>query len=134
MNVVTDTNVVIAVALQEPSKQALLDATVGCHLIAPDVLPYEICNAIRNVTRRTDTAISEVEAHKALQIALSIPVGLYPVDLGDALQLAIDAQILAWDAFFLELARVQQSPILTLDRRLIAAAQAIGVKAIEVNQ
>ena len=52
MKYVVDTNVLLAVALGEPEKEWLVEATDGCELVAPEVLPYEIANAISALLKR----------------------------------------------------------------------------------
>ena len=46
MRITADTNIFLAVILEEPEKQGIVELTSGIHLIAPDALPYEIGNAI----------------------------------------------------------------------------------------
>jgi hypothetical protein len=46
MKIIADTNTFIAVALNEPEKDKIIRLTDGHDLIAPDVLPFEIGNAL----------------------------------------------------------------------------------------
>jgi hypothetical protein len=42
MNIVADTNIFLAVALNEPEKDVITQLTTGMVIIAPEILPYEI--------------------------------------------------------------------------------------------
>ncbi len=52
MRIVTDSSVFLAVALNEPEKVRLIEITTGNDLIAPDVLPFELGNALSSLCRR----------------------------------------------------------------------------------
>jgi len=55
-----------------------------------------------------------------------------PSDLIVALKLSKQANIYAYDAYFLDCALRQRAPLLTLDRRLKASAQNLNVETMEV--
>ena len=44
--IVADANVYLAVILNEPEKKSIIENTRGVTLISPEVLPYEIGNAL----------------------------------------------------------------------------------------
>ncbi len=46
MKTVADTSTFLAVALEEPEKSRLIEVTEGKELVAPPILPYEICQRI----------------------------------------------------------------------------------------
>lgn len=52
MKVVADTNTFLAVALNEPERPRIIDMTQGCDLLAPEVLPFEIGNALTAMVKR----------------------------------------------------------------------------------
>jgi len=53
MKIVADTNTFIAVALNEPEKDMIIRLTEGYDLVAPEVLPFEIGNALTAMMKRT---------------------------------------------------------------------------------
>lgn len=116
MQVVADTNVFLAVALNEPEKLRILKMTAGAELFAPEILPYEIGNALSAMVKRQ--RLSTAQACSALAAARSIPVRLLDVDIADALKLATDFRLYAYDAYFLKCARSVPAPLLTLDRHM----------------
>ena len=53
MKIIADTNTFIAVALNEPEKDKIIRLTEGHDLIAPDVLPFEIGNALTAMMKKS---------------------------------------------------------------------------------
>ena len=129
MKVVADTNVFIAVALDEPEKQRVVDLTSGCELLAPEVLPFEIGNALTALMRKRKLELDEIEP--AWNAAQSIPVELCSLDFREALRIAGRLRIYAYDAYFIECALKARSPFLTLDRRLRVVAADLGIEILE---
>ncbi len=129
MRIVTDTSVFLAVALNEPEKARLIEITAGRDLIAPDVLPYELGNALSSLCRRK--MISAEEALRVWDVFMEIPVELKPIEIRSALELAAENMIYAYDAYFMECSRHWRSPLLTLDLKLKAAAIRGGIEVLE---
>lgn len=129
MKLVADTNVFIAVALDEPEKQRIIENTSGCEVLAPEVLPFEIGNALTSLMRKRILKPDEIEA--AWIATQAIPVELRDLDIQEALRIASRLNIYAYDAYFIECALSTRSPLLTLDRRLRTVAGQYGVKILE---
>ena len=54
MKLVADTSVFLAVTLEEPERARIIELTAGTELLAPEVLPFEIGNAIPEPNGRAD--------------------------------------------------------------------------------
>jgi predicted nucleic acid-binding protein len=52
MNIVADTNIFLAVVLNEPEKELIIQLTSNMVIIAPEILPYEIGNALTAMVKR----------------------------------------------------------------------------------
>ena len=130
MRIVTDTSVFLAVALNEPEKARLIEITIGQDLIAPDVLPYELGNALSSLCRRR--LIRAEEASRVWDVLMEIPVELKPVEIRSALELAAENMIYAYDAYFMECSRHWRCPLLTLDTKLRTAAIRSGIEVLEM--
>ena len=128
MKIVADTNTFLVVALDEPEKQEIIALTNGQELIAPAVLPFEIGNALSALVKRNK--LSEVEARAAWKACQKIPVDLRGVDIEQALNIAFENNIYAYDAYFIECAINLRSPLLTLDRQLKSVALTQGLKIL----
>ncbi len=129
MKIVADTNTFIAVALNEPEKEMIIRLTEGHDLVAPEVLPFEIGNALTTMMKRNVLDADEVIL--AWAMVQHIPVDLRRIDIGAALKIATKYRIYAYDAYFLECAFNLHSPLLTLDRQMKAVAQKIGLQVME---
>jgi len=129
MKVVADTNTFIAVALDEPEKDKIIQLTEEHDLIAPDVLPFEIGNALTAMMKKKVLQKEEVES--AWEIVQQIPVDLRQIDIKSALGLAVKLNLYAYDAYFLKCAESLRSPLLTLDLGMQRVAREMGIKIME---
>jgi predicted nucleic acid-binding protein len=129
MNIIADTNIFLAVALNEPEKPRIIEITLEADIIAPEILPYEIGNALSTLVKRQQITPSEaLSAQKAIHL---IPVRLINIDIWSALELAIEHQIYAYDAYFLSCAKNLSYPLMTLDQPLKRLAKALNIKVLE---
>ena len=129
MNVVADTNIFLAIALDEPQKEHIIDVTSDAVLSAPEILPYEIGNALSAMTKRG--RISKGEALAAEKAANLIPVRLVSIDVQQALELAIEYNIYSYDAYFLLCAKSLVQSLMSLDKRMKQIARDLGIDVLE---
>ena len=129
MNIVSDTNIFLAVVFNEPEKGLIIQLTAGYEAIAPEILPYEVGNALSAMIKRKQ--ITHEQALQAQKSINAIPVRLQSVDITQALKLAIDFNIYAYDAYFLQCALNQSCPLLTLDKRMKQVAQKLNIQVME---
>jgi len=52
MKIIADTNTFLAVTLYEPERDTIIRLTVGHDLVAPNILPFEIGNALSAMLKR----------------------------------------------------------------------------------
>ena len=131
MEIVIDTAAILAVVLEEPERPALVAATTGAVLFAPASLPWEVGNALVAAVRRRRLSAAAAEA--GWTSYQQVAVRLVEVDIRRAIAVAIEHGVYAYDAYMLELARSRGLPLLTLDARLSAVAQAAGIDLVEVS-
>lgn len=129
MRIVADTNTFLAVALDEPEREKIIQLTKGHELVAPEVLPFEIGNALTAMMKKN--TLNPEELTLIWDTALMIPVELYRSDIRMALQVAVKFNIYAYDAYFVECAIRLRCPLLTLDRRLKSVARENGIKILD---
>jgi predicted nucleic acid-binding protein len=129
MKIVADTNILLAVALDEPERQRIIDLTVGAEVFAPEILPYEIGNALSALVKRR--RLTGEQAMAALAVTRRMPVRLVAVDVAQALQLATDSGIYAYDAYVLHCARALSYPLLTLDARMQQVGAELKITVLE---
>lgn len=129
MDIVADTNIFLAVSLNEPEKSRVIQLTMDASIIAPEILPYEIGNALSAMVKRKK--LTEEEALEAERVTGLIPVRLVSVDVHASLKIAAEQHIYAYDAYFLQCARVYSLPLLTLDKRMKQVAAQLGIQVLE---
>ena len=129
MKIIADTNTFLAVALNEPEKDKIIRLTEDHELIAPDVLPFEIGNALTAMMKKNTLKKDEVVS--AWKVVQKIPVDLRHTDIKAALSIAVKYNIYAYDAYFLECADNLRSPLLTLDLGMQKVARQMGITILE---
>ena len=129
MNIIADTNIFLAVALDEPEKINIVKLTSGSEIFSPEILPYEIGNALSTMVKRK--RITKKEALSAQNRANSISVRLINIDTYQALKLAIKYNIYAYDAYFLQGAKTLSHPLITLDKRMKQVANELNIELLE---
>ena len=129
MKIIADTNTFIAVALNEPEKKRIIQLTEGHDLIAPDVLPFEIGNALTAMMKKN--SLKKEDVASTWEVVQQIPVDLRHTDIKSALRMAIKFNIYAYDAYFLKCAENLRSPLLTLDNGMKRVAREIGITILE---
>lgn len=129
MNIVADTNIFLSVALDEPEKDNIVRLTIDATLVAPEILPYEVGNALSAMVKRG--RLSASDAMEVEQVVSAIPVRLMRAEIPASLQIALEHNIYAYDAYFLHCARVFSCPVLTLDRRMQQVARQLSIDILE---
>lgn len=129
MKVIADTNIFLAVVLNEPEKSNIIELTAGFELLAPEVLPFEIGNAISAMMKKR--LITAEEANLIWDASQQISVELSTVDIKEALNIAIEHNIYAYDAYFLQCAINNKYPLITLDRKMKEIGKNLKIKILE---
>ena len=129
MKIIADTNTFIAVALNEPEKSNIIQLTEGCDLAAPDVLPFEIGNALTAMMKKGTLQTDQLQ--ESWDIIQQIPVELRRIDIKSALNVAVKFNIYAYGAYFLECAGSLKCPIITLDQGMQTIARNMGILVVE---
>jgi len=130
MDIVIDTSALVAVIVGEPERNKLIEITKGNNLIGPGSIPWEIGNAFSSMFKRN--RISVEEAQKGLLIFSSIPLRYIEPDFIRVLRLSKETNMYAYDAYFLDCAIRHKAPLLTLDKKLKAAAINLKLDTLEV--
>jgi predicted nucleic acid-binding protein len=130
-NIVIDTSAILAVLLDKPEKQAVVEATMGSVVCAPASLRWEVGNAAtagvkrrRLTTERARQLVTDFEQVTIRELAIDIRRA---VDLGLALG------IYAYDAYILEAARSSGFPLLALAGPIRRNAKKLGVSLVELD-
>jgi predicted nucleic acid-binding protein len=128
MDIVSDASAFLAVVLDEESRGWVIERTSDCTLVSPEILPYEIANALIAVKRKG--RLTNREVLKAFDISQGIPVKLVSVSVRDALRIAVKHSIHAYDAFYLQCCIETKLPLISLDNRMCDVARSLSLKVV----
>ncbi len=131
MKVTIDTSAVLAVLLNENSRDLILKKTVGTELIAPESIDAEIGNALSAMLKRgritSDMAKEVVDQYQLIHIRRSL------IRISPSLNLSTELNIYAYDAYVLDCAMQFKSQLLTLDTKMIQVASYLNIPTLEVS-
>jgi len=130
MDIVIDASAILAVIIDEPERDRVVEITTGHNLVGPGSIPWEIGNAFSSMLKQD--RLSPKQATRGLAIFQSVPIRYLAVDLANAVSIAHANNLYAYDAYYLDCASRHAAPLLTLDRPLQRAAGKIGVRFLEV--
>ena len=101
-------------------------------LLAPGSVPWEVGNALIAGFRRK--RLNARQVGDAWAFFERIPLRLLPIAVAQALELAEQIGLYAYDAYILEAVRTRRVPLLTTDKRLRAAAAGLGLEVWEATR
>ncbi|MFA6010213.1 MAG: type II toxin-antitoxin system VapC family toxin [Desulfobacteraceae bacterium] len=130
MDIVIDTSALIAVIVDEPERDKIIELTKGNALIGPGSIPWEIGNAFSAMFKRNRLGLEE--AKRGLEIFKSIPLRYIDTDFANAVSISSQTNMYAYDAYFLDCALRHKAPLLTLDSRLKETARILKITTLEV--
>ena len=129
MEIAVDASVLIAVIADEAEKAALIEKTRDADLIAPASIHWEIGNAFSAMFKRKRVTVKQ--ALQAIEIYQQIPLRFVDVGLPEALEVAAELNIYAYDAYVLCCASKYHASLLTLDTQLVKLAKQKGISVLE---
>ncbi len=118
---VVDASALVAVLFAEPSGAGVAARLRGCDLVAPKLLDFELANTCLSKIRRQPARREDLLA--AYSGRERIRVETMDVDHAAVLALAEQTGLTGYDASYLWLARSIGVELVTLDRKLDAAAR-----------
>lgn len=127
---VVDTSILIAVIVNEPQRDWIIELTRGADLLAPPCVHWEVGHAFSAMPRRN--RITLAQALRSLEAYGQIPIRFVDVELEESLAFAARLNIYAYDAYLVRCALKYNAPLISLDESLVRVAQQMHVKVIEV--
>ncbi len=117
---VIDASALAAIIFAEPESESVAVNLAGAMLVAPNLLSYEMANiCLKKMRKHPDQRDFYAEEFAAF---MRYDVELVDVEHGEVLQLAASSNLTSYDASYLWLAQSLGAELITLDRRLAAAA------------
>jgi predicted nucleic acid-binding protein len=100
MDVLLDASAVMAIILNEPNRDTVIKLTENTMLISCEVISFEVGNALVNLYRKQKITVDGLlEAYRAFAL---IPFRIVKVNIENALKIACNHKIYAYDAYYLE--------------------------------
>lgn len=123
--VVLDASVLAAIAFAEPEAAVIAEDIDGSEVHAPTLLRYEMANiALKKIRQRPDRAGDIVRAVSDAT-GPRWAISWHDVDAAEMTMLARQTGLSAYDASYLWLAGSLGANLVTLDRQLIRASEAL---------
>jgi len=130
MDIVLDTSTLIAVIINEPERDKIIELTIGKTLIGPGSIPWEIGNAFSAMFKQNRLTLDE--AQNGLTIFETIPFRYVQPNFVSTFKIAKQTNMYTYDAYFLDCAIRHHAPLLTLDYKLKKTARNLNIKTLEV--
>jgi predicted nucleic acid-binding protein len=129
MDVLLDASAIMAIILNEQNRDTVIMLTRNTTLFSPEVISFEIGNALVNLYRKQKILESELlEAYRNFTL---IPIRNIKVDIGKALKIACNYKIYAYDAYYLEIASRLKIPLITFDESMKRVAFNLKVNILD---
>ncbi|MDR1445756.1 MAG: type II toxin-antitoxin system VapC family toxin, partial [Treponema sp.] len=116
MEIMVDAGTIICIILNEPEKQRIITLTESAELAVPEMIPFEIGNALSRMYKRN--RLNEEQIIRAYALYETLPLRIVKVNMTKALKLSCKYNIYAYDAYYLETSYRLNLPLLTLDGQM----------------
>lgn len=130
MRIVADTSTIIAVVAGEAEKARLIELTKDATIVVPPSIDWEVGNAFSAMLKRSRITLEQ--AIEAIEIYQEILLEIVEIDLKEAVRLAGNHKIYAYDAYILRCAIEHNLPLISLDQNMIEIAKQEGIQVLEV--
>ena len=123
-----DASAIMAVIMEEPGRERVINFTKNAVIVSPDIVGYEIGNGLTKMMRKK--IIDKKGMIKSIQYFKRIPIKLVEIDLENALNIAWEYKIYAYDAYYLESAKRLNLSLLTFDENMRRIGKEIGLTVL----
>lgn len=129
MEIVADASAFLAVVLNESDRDWIIQKTAGKRIVSPEVLPYEIGNALIAIKRKG--RLNDREILRAFDLSQRIAVRLISVKIHDAMKIALRFNIYAYNAYYLQCCIENKLSLISLDDRMCDIAENLEIKVVK---
>jgi predicted nucleic acid-binding protein len=141
--VIIDASAVLAVLLNEPHRERILEATAESEAVSPETLPFEVANALSGLAKQRGGPVSTEIARAAFARFMDgMTIRLLPMTADDhraALEIALELGLYSYDGYMLLAAQREGAALLTLDGigkkpGLFKQAHKVGVRVVTLEK
>ena len=126
MEIVLDASAIIAVIIDEPEAQIVINGTKNSTIVSPNIISCEIANALTRMMRKNIIKTKE-QMLELIKNFKKIPIKTVDIDLEKTLEIVWNYKIYAYDAFYLETAQRLKLPLLSFDSGMRKIGNEIGL-------
>jgi predicted nucleic acid-binding protein len=128
MEILLDASAIMAVIVDEPERDEVIELTKNTAIVSPNVVSFEVANALtKMMKRKIIDGESMINAYRYFKRIAITPV---EVDVEKALEIAWEFNIYAYDAYYLETAKRLNLPLLTFDSAMGRIGNEMGINIL----
>jgi predicted nucleic acid-binding protein len=125
MKILVDASAIMAVIMEEPGRERVINLTKNAVIVSPNIVGCEIGNGLTKMMRKK--IIDKKEMIESIQYFKRLSIKLVEIDLEKALNIAWEYKIYAYDAYYLESAKRLNLSLLTFDENMGRIGKEIGL-------
>jgi predicted nucleic acid-binding protein len=125
MEIILDASAIMSVIVEEPERALVESLTKNTTILSPSMVSFEIANGLTKMMKRK--IIDKQRMMSAFEYFKWIPIKILEVDIEDALEIAGEYNIYAYDACYLASAKKEDLPLLTFDGNMARIGKEIGL-------
>jgi predicted nucleic acid-binding protein len=125
MEIIVDASAIMAVIAQEPERDIVIQLTKGVKILSPAMISYEIANGLTKMVKKR--LIDRERMLKVYELYGRIFIKQIDINIENALKIAWDYKIYAYDAYYLEAAKRLALPLLTFDGNMARIGKELGI-------
>jgi predicted nucleic acid-binding protein len=128
MEMLLDASAIMSVIVEEPERALVENLTKNVTIVSPSMVSFEIANGLTKMMKRK--IIDKNRMMSAFEYFKWIPIKIIEVDIEEALDIAWEYNIYAYDAFYLASAVRLGLPLLTFDGNMEKIGKEIGLTVL----
>jgi len=128
--ILVDASIFLAVILEEPERDGIVELFEGKEIVSVGCLPWEVGNAFSAMLKRK--RLTEAEVTRGWEVFEAISWRSLKENIGEALRLSSRHNIYAYDAYYLEAASRYGCPLFSLDSRMKEVGKMEKIPIMEV--
>jgi predicted nucleic acid-binding protein len=129
MEILLDASAIMAVIADEPESEIVIHYTKDAIIVSPNMVSFEIANGLTKMMKKKIIDAKEKMIH-LIECFEKIPIKTVEVNLKKSLEIAWEYKIYAYDAFYLEISKRLNLPLLTFDGGMRRIGKELGINVL----
>ena len=129
MEILLDASAIMAVIADEPESEIVIHYTKDAIIVSTNMVSFEIANGLTKMMKKKIIDAKEKMIH-LIECFEKIPIKTVEVNLKKSLEIAWEYKIYAYDAFYLEISKRLNLPLLTFDGGMRRIGKELGINVL----